>query len=132
MTGYYIEIGYLSGYSDESCREKAWGELKAVVAKLREQPEAIVKECLRLESGMGLKARGELRDFAERYHARFQDATISIEEPKYDKNGFISQLASSGEGDWERSMKERVRRAFCRLVIEEMHCRGIEVNLTVA
>lgn len=124
MTGYYIEIGYLSGYSGPADLDQAWDSLKNVVAILREQPANIVGEAMRVEGGSLRK----LLPFAERYHPKFTDGTIEVNDAERQ----ITQLASSGNGDAARVVKEQVRRAFCRLVIQEMHRRGIEVNLCVA
>ena len=124
MTRYHIEIGYLSAGDPE----QAWQILVDVVQGLREQPNRIIGEALRIEGG----SMRELIHFAEQYSARFDcdDATLRVIQPLLGRKGSIMQLASGGGLD--REIKEKMRRAFSRLVIAEMHNRRIEVNLRVA
>jgi hypothetical protein len=129
MTGYYIEIGYLSGYSWRGTPEAAWDELKASVVYRCDHPEHIVAEAVRL----GAVENDDLREHAEEYRGR-RDLTLKIvEQPRTlaeEQEGFEPYIQQFASGD--RVTKEIVRRAFCRLVIEDMHRLGIEVNLKVA
>lgn len=120
MTGWHIRIGYISGDSCEYNQEQAWEILKAEVARLREDPAAIVGEAHRVLHESKIRGIGE---YAAAYSAKHNDATITVFEDKRE----IMQLASGG-----REVKEHARRAFCRLVIAAMHRHGIDINLTVA
>jgi hypothetical protein len=122
-TGYSITLGYQSGYSTCLDQDEAWQALVDCVQALRLQPERIVKEAQRL----GAPAACEdhcctLQQMAEAYSSN-DDATLRINQ----RERYIYQLATG-----DRTLKEHVRRAFCRLVIEEMHRQGIEVCLEVA
>lgn len=130
MTGYYIELGYLSGSPGPADRDQAWTELKHVATMIRHRPNSILDEVMRVEAHRKPEDRGKLWGFIERYHPRFEDATIKVTDPEGETPGSIVQLASGGNED--RRNKESVRRAFCRLVIQEMQRRGIKVNLRVA
>lgn len=124
MTGYHISIGYQSGSSSRHDRDSAWRELLATVAKLREQPQRITQEAKRLDSGLLLP---DLLECAETHRAASEGCAVQIVERG--DGDEVMLLASGGEPG--RACKESVRRAFCRLVIEEMHSKGIEINLTV-
>lgn len=121
-TGYTLQVGYLSAGN----REEAWREMKAITAALRADPSAITREVLRLESGHTSES---LDDYAEAYRLD-SDATITIHEAIGDRPACIHQMASGG-GE-SRDIKEAMRRAFCRLVIEAMHRKGIEVTMIVS
>jgi hypothetical protein len=133
MTGYYLSIGYISGYSFRGNRELAWVQLKTLALSLCSHPERITASVMEIEpKRLRNGARGlfadELDSFCKQYSIR-DDATIKFVEGS---DPYISMLASSGNGDRAREIKERVRRAFCRLLILEAHKLGIEVELKVA
>lgn len=127
MRGYYLDIGY----SDNP--EEAWKELRRHVVHLCAHPERIATEASRL--GCPEELEGEmLADYAERYRDR-EDYTIFIQETALATladpgSPYVVQFASGGGPG--RVLKEHLRRAFCRLVIEHMHRQGIEVNLRVS
>lgn len=121
-TGYHIEIGYNSAHN----RDDAWTELKAVVERLRHQPDLIVAEVRREQPG--LASDDVLRDYAESYGPDL-DLTLKVIEAVGERRPEIYQSASGG-GE-SRDIKEAMRRAFARLVIFEMHKQGIEVNFVV-
>lgn len=123
MTGYIFSIGYLSGYSFSGGPEDAWKQLAEVVQSLSGAPALIVHEVISVEGGDA----GELFPYAERYTSA--DATLRVNE---DEHSVLQCASGSNSGDMSRAIKEKVRRGFCRLVIREMHKRGIEVNLQVA
>jgi len=127
MTGYHISIGYNSTLTHIERAGMTWEALKEVVAELRSQPNLIVGEVQRERSN--LAEPHILLDYAAAYQDGI-DKTLNIIEATDDRPAEIMQLAS-GSGDG-RDIKEAMRRAFCRLVIFEMHKRGIEVNLIVA
>jgi len=121
MTAYYIEVGYNSYYGD---RGEVAEKLKEVVADIREHPERLVAETLRIEPELSQEA---LAEYAASYKPPGEDLTISIDESDGLK---IVQLASGG-GE-ARELKEALRRAMCRLVIEAMHRAKMEINIRVS
>lgn len=126
MTGYHITIGYNSAGD----RRKAFETLKAVVQDIRTDSERLIREVWREKQYPHQRDRETLKEYAEMYLLPARDHTLTIIEPHDDEPGQIMQLASGG-GE-SRDIKEELRRAFSRLVILEMHRRGIEVNLVVA
>jgi hypothetical protein len=118
MIGYHIEVGYNNIRSTEIVRKALLTVVKTICAT----PGNIITEARRVE-------RLEIPDnYADNYREPWQDSTISIVD---DGEKFqVMQLASGG--GMERDFKEAMRRAFCRLVIAEMHARQMEVNLIVA
>lgn len=130
MTGYHISIGYMSGGPD---KEEAWEILKQVVLDLCNAPARIADEAISF--GMD---RATAIEYADAYvgasiaNRGTQDSTLRIIEAddKEETPPQIMQLA--GGTDPSRSTKEAMRRAFCRLVMYEMHKREIEININVA
>ena len=121
MTGYSFSIGYLSGYGYKGSTDDAWQELVIVVEALKKRPERIVAEAQRLNAPEHCEEGCcTLMTLAMSYQCH--DATLVI----HHEERTIDQYASG-----DRMLKEHVRRAFCRLVIEDMHRLGIEVNLKV-
>jgi hypothetical protein len=123
MTGWHIRIGYISGDSCDYNQEQAWEILKAEVARLREDTAAIVAELHRLKPLLFRRDTQQmLWELAAAYKAEDGDATLTILEDSRE----ILQMASG-----DRELKEHVRRAFCRLVLDVMHKYGIDINLSV-
>lgn len=127
MTGHHLRIGYLSGHSTKTDRDGAWEILVETVKQLREDKEAIVSETLRLEPNLN---REYIATLAECFSEKIRDATLTIYSNVTKESDDRNIMLLSGGG--QRGEKESTRRAFCRLVIEAMHRRKIEVNLTVA
>ncbi len=129
MTGYRIEIGYNSAGPTGA---EAWESLKAVALEICGNVAAIAVEVTRLEPSYTID---ELHGFVMAYADR-EDLTVTFhDEPAWHEDvsefkPYISQLASGGGAS--REVKEACRRAFCRMVIEAMHRRRIEVNLRVS
>lgn len=129
MTGYHISIGYLSGYD----KDEAWEVLKRVVLELCNAPARIAEEAMRF--GMdGAVAR----EYAEAYRGASlethgtEDSTLRIIE-KNEAEGTPPQIMQLAGGSGpSRLYKEQMRRAFCRLVMYEMHKLEIEININVA
>lgn len=129
MTGYHISIGYLSGYD----KDEAWEVLKSVVLDLCHNPHHLVDEAVRF--GMDPKTACE---YAAAYVGASlekqgtEDSTLRIIEGERAEGNppQIMQLAG-GSGE-SRTIKEQMRRAFCRLVMREMHKLEIEININVA
>lgn len=124
-TGYTLELGYQSGYSSHA---DAWEALKAYALYLCDHPAEIYDEARKFGAPDALDGE-RLMDYAARYHGAV-DLTLVIQDPEGDEKGHVYQCASGGAP--ARVLKEHLRRAFCRLVIAEMHRKGIEVNLTVS
>jgi len=120
-TSYRLTDGYNSAHD----RNEVWDELQKVVEELRKDTDRIVNEVLRLEPDRNKKEIGNLAMY---YMPPAVDLTLTIQDTE-DSRG-VMQLAS-GTGS-ARDRKESIRRAFCRLVIEEMHKRKMEVSLIVA
>ena len=126
-TGYRLEVGYLSGGN----RADAWADLKAVALDICEHSNRIYDEVERVEGARGVA----LDEYVVAYRDR-DDLTITFHEtPNHfetpeDFRPYIYQMASGGGAG--RELKEACRRAFCRLVIETMHRKRIEVNMIVS
>jgi hypothetical protein len=120
VTSYVISIGYNSGRVDDS-----WENLKATAIKICNAPGRIVSEAIRINPEMPQSHSSLLHEFAEPFKER-QDLTIKA----YDESETVYLIASGG--NVERDVKEILRRAFCRLLIEDMHRQGVEVNLHVS
>ena len=127
MTGYHIEIGYNGG---SKCSRRSWEEmweiLKQKTRLVCDDPQRIIAEARRLGSPETC-SRGccDLDTYADNYAEPFDGYghPITILEDEQQ----VMQLASTND-----PIKYHVRRAFVRLLIEEMHREKIEVCLTVA
>lgn len=127
MTGYHISIGYLSGYD----KDEAWEVLKKVVLDLCHNPHHLVDEAVAF--GMNPASAAEYAAAyvnASEETRGTEDSTLRIIEAKDGDPPQIMQLA--GGGGESRTIKEAMRRAFCRLVMREMHKLEIEINVNVA
>jgi DNA repair exonuclease SbcCD ATPase subunit len=123
----------------DAARERARVELRAAERTLAET-EGYLKACHAelsrvAERGKDAEARRDaaencekgpdcctLQNHADRYKLPWQDRTIYFDE----KNQRVVQMASG-----DRLVKEHIRRAFCRLVMAEMHKLNIEINIVV-
>ena len=126
MRGYHIEIGYNGGGTDET-EENRWKTLKTITRKIADNPQAIIKEARRLgapESCDGGKQCCNLDTYADNYQDDFD--TLGHPITIIENEQQIIQLASAGD-----NIKHHVRRAYVRLLIEEMHRQEIEINLNV-
>jgi hypothetical protein len=122
MTGYEITVGYNSAQSKDDVSDT----LAHVVSELRKNQSAIKDEVVRVEGPW--KGEESLDDYAAMYLPANEDATFKVRKDE-DGHTLVYQCASGG-GE-SRALKEAMRRAFSRLVIQEMHKRGMEVNLNV-
>lgn len=130
MTGYHITLGYQSGISRRVGDQGTdWEHLKAAAEMLCQHQDQIAAE---VRKERVLVSAEVLDEYVSRYRLSGdeEDLTLNFVEPSGDEKGEVWQAASGG-GE-SRAIKEAVRRAFCRLLILEMHRLGIEVNLTVA
>lgn len=131
MTSYTLSIGYLSGYSTDLDRDAAWLALLESVNARRSDPQAIIREAKRFDAPD--KCRNgccTIAEAAAAYDPSNNDLTVVVIDergPDGEDNRRVVQYASG-----DRDLKEHVRRAFCRLIIQDMHRRGIEVDLSVA
>ena len=119
MTGYYIEVGY------NSCNDndEVWKTLKEKALYLKQHPEIIIENCFVIE---GRDDEEEIREGGEHYK-NCNDLTLKIIEES--ENNVITQYASGGGAS--RDIKEKLRRAFCRCIMNEMHKLGMEININV-
>lgn len=130
MTGYHISIGYLSGDDND----KAWAMLKRIVADLCAKPEVIAEEAM----AFGMRPE-TAKEYAESYRSfsletgRTEDSTLVVKERDLDDEDSYVQIMqlASGRGV-SRTNKEAMRRAVCRILMREMHKRGLEININVA
>jgi len=123
MTSYRIEVGYNSAQDLPEVAEYMLGALDAI----QERPELIVAEVLRLEPTMD---RETLEEYAACYRKPVNDMTVRVDQDEERENlPIIVQLASGGEPG--RSVKESLRRAVCRLVMEHCHRNAMEVSISV-
>lgn len=122
--GYYIELGYMS---HSVPGPEPWQQIIEFAKNLCSRWYRIATEAER--HGMSYD---DAKEYAECYQD-CNDLTIQFKdaEPGDDGNkARIVQYASGGGP--EREIKEAMRRAFCRLVMEFAHSRRIEVNIYVA
>jgi hypothetical protein len=119
-TYYRIEDGYNSGND----RDEVWDTIKQVVDEIQGNTQRIIDEVFRLEPDAD---RELIEEVAGCYRKPVQDLTIKVVEGEDGR--WIGQSASGGEPG--RDAKESCRRAVCRLVLEEMHRRKMEVNIIV-
>lgn len=118
---YRVDVGYNSNFS----REEVWEELKAAVAIIRRDPTAIRREVIRLEQTPDLLSIEKILPF----YADDIDLTLKIKEEEDTQGPHVMQFASGG--DPMRDAKESCRRAVCRLLLEHMHRKKMEVNIFV-
>ncbi len=126
MTGYHLSIGY-NGAS-RTDYDAMWAELKKTAREIADCPYRIIKEARRLNAPETCK-KGccQLDTYANNYAEPFETAGHPITIIEQEDDCQVMQLASTDD-----PIKYHVRRAFIRLVIEEMHKKEIEVDLTVA
>jgi len=124
MTGYHIEIGYNGALRTDY--DLMWEELKQVARNIADNPAAIIAEARRLGSPEICNSGCCLLDtYADNYIGEFgvNGHPVSVIE----NDCQIMQSASTDD-----KIKYHVRRAYVRLLIQEMHRKEIEVNLIVA
>lgn len=128
MTGFYMTAGYGGCYSAIECEEN----LRDVAERIRATPAAIVGEVVRLEPRR--YDLSVLKEIAERYPTG-EDQTVAINdvplEDHPDEVEVVVVQYASGGGRY-RDAKEAMRRAYCRLVVEEMAKSGFNVNVQVS
>lgn len=143
MTGYYLSIGYMSGYSGfDGTAKDAWTTFVNIVEILRRQTDRIVAEVQRVEpQAEGACECCTVRELTLRYaegdrqvnrtpnpgvcgrdEVGRAEGTLIIDH----EGETVIQIASG-----DRVTKEAVRRAFCRLAIEDGHRAGLEIELRV-
>lgn len=133
-TGYHLRVGYCSGSSGEHDAYKNWQMLVQLVGEIRDQPGMIIKEVERVgdqDKHDGTLLWSAAEDMSTAAAEAGSQACMVIDDPPGGGRDREVLLMASG-GKPGRAAKEAVRRAFCRVVIEEMHRRGIEVSLVVA
>lgn len=125
MTGWHITIGYNSGHITKA---DAWETLKTVVSNVCSNRTRIGNTALGYGCPQSDDA-GTLAEHLEKFAIPCPDATITLLEPNSPGDaGTVMLLASATSFN---SIKTNTRRAFARLVIQEMHKRQIDVDLSV-
>jgi hypothetical protein len=129
MTSYIIEVGYNPNKNED----EVWEKLKRVVKYYCDNSKLILDEVLNDEkTGIIKKVKQEELDKYGNAYKDYKDLTISIYDEtnsEGEKNRYIIQMASGG--GVEREIKEHFRRAFCRLIMKEMHYNCMEINIRV-
>lgn len=125
MTGYHVSIGYNGATRTDY--DNMWEALKASARNVADDPQRIVKEARRLGSPENCsKGCCPLDAYADNYALPFSSPGHPVNVLEDGEAKQIMQLASTGD-----EIKYHVRRAYIRLLIEEMHRQEIEVNLIV-
>lgn len=124
-TGWSITIGYNSSHSPVE-KEDLWEILKNSAQIWRINASTLRDEAERY--GAPLELDGEnLMDFCEVYRRDWlMGGPLHIDD---DKQALYIDASGGGAS---RVLKEHVARAFCRLVVIDMHHKCIEVNLHVS
>lgn len=123
---YTIEGGYNSSARPAEVRDK----LRNVVSEIRNNPDRIAAELLQFEPEWDVET---VNEYVQSYLPINTDLTVHVYEPddSYVGSPFQVRQCASG-GGWERQLKEGLRRAFCRLVLREMHQARMEINIHVS
>ncbi len=126
-TEYTIELGYISGYSFKDGYDAAWEILVNETHRLINEPALIATEARAYGSPEVCCDRGclSLLEACKAYVNRGMDAPLAIIEDDHGRR--VIQFTTGN-----RPLREHVRRAFCRLLIQRMHRQQIEVNLVVS
>lgn len=126
--GYHIRLGY-NGRTDWHS-DDAWKELKNFALKLAKQPEVIAEEAKKFNAPENCcdECETTLIDVCKTYDKSYGNPLTIIDklDNEGDPDKQVMQMATGG-----CLLKDHTRRAFCRLIINEMHKQGIEVSLTV-
>ena len=118
-TGYRIELGYNANLDMDDI--EAWEYVEAAALRM------ISAEAM--EYGAPEVLDGEpLANYAYAFKER-KDLTITFQKSS-DGIPYIHMYASGG--DPGRTLKAHTRRAFIRLLLQEAHRKGIELNITVS
>lgn len=123
MTQYDITVGYNSSHGPSEVGKVMLG----VLDMLREKPELIAAEVLRVEP---LIDRQILAECVLAYANSEQSKAVWVAyDESQDKLPVIMQSASGGEP--YRSVKQACRRAVCRLIMLHCHERLMEISIVV-
>lgn len=128
MTGYHIRLGYNGAiYNGYANSDAMWDELKRKTTEICGSPERIAAEARRLGSPeTSNDGCWSLEAMCDAYKTGDAYNPITIIEQDVLRERQIMQLASTGE-----PIKYHVRRAFVRLLMEEMHKCQIEISVSV-
>ena len=132
MTGYYIELGYGSGYASTSDYDRNWEMLKNICLQISRYPEKIIDEALRCGAPEEVDDTN-IREFAEHYRKSDQPCLEIIENNAGDESKATRYVRFiAGGGGPVRKFREYLGRAVCRMIIEEAHRQNIELNIAVS
>lgn len=129
MTGYKITVGYNSNFSKEEVAIK----LITVGVNIANQPEIIAAEANKyIDMGIAIEYAKPFQiqeDKTIQFITKPHNSTDKEDAAEDNFYPYIWMLAS-GSGE-SRSYKEEVRRAYCRLILAEMHKLKMEININV-
>ena len=127
---YHIYIGYNPHFGDR----EVWEELKRTVFYLRSKTNMIVKEAVRIEGDTAVLYKAALR-YKDENNLTLQIVEHSPEYPKgycrAEPCQIMQTISCGGYRNIWWPAKKRVCRAFCRLVMKEMHKKDMEINILV-
>lgn len=131
MTGYKITVGYNSRFSKEEVAIK----LLEIGQHIANNTETLAQEAVKF----GFIGTSIAMEYALPFQMQ-EDLTIQfitephnyIDEEDQTAGNFYSYIwmLASGGGE-SRKYKEEVRRAYCRLILVEMHKLGMEININI-
>ena len=121
MTSYRIEVGYNSNHP----REEVGAYMLKGLDAICNDPLHIVDEALDFQPHLD---REVLEEYCQSYRNP-QDLTVMVRTDEETGLPTITQL-SSGGGE-SREIKEALRRAACRLIMNHCHRNGMEVSVIV-
>lgn len=114
------------GYNSSNHKSEVWDKLKSITATIRNNPKRLFEEIVKVEGG----TEEELMSFCD-HMKDCDDLSLTVIDSETDMSKRCVLMCSSGGGD-NRESKEKCRRAFCRLVLHEMHKCGMEVSINVS
>lgn len=133
--GWLITLGYTSGYGTSLSRTEAEGKFYDLALETAGHVVDIAREAV--HSGPNVPLMDEdgltLHDYAL-HMAKFQDGSLRLETVSGSDGRIVetSVFMMASGGDKSRQMKEAVRRAYLRLLMEAMHFHGLDIQVSVA
>lgn len=123
-TGYSIQIGYMSGDAyDGAAGSDLYTTLRSALENIVNSPDKVLSEILRIGDSFGPIPDYDPVEWIQIYLS-------SAWHPGLDDSDRSLFISASGSGE-SRDLKEKVARAVCRMIMEAMHQRGIEVSIMV-
>lgn len=133
MTGWHITLGYASSYGEARTREGAEQLLETLAYEVADHILDILDEVKRTNVSREDEDGVQLFTYARKYQIR-DDSFITISTVTNAVGDVVETsivLLASG-GGISRTMKEHLHRAYCRLLMMEMHRHGLDIQISVA